>query len=105
MNSLPSYLKNLLLLLVVLALVNVGCVSSPPCTASGGHGDLSVAVDGGGAVDRGHGHQRVSGEGKVAAWVLVGLLLALVVTIDLLILPATHHDPFPCCRAVVSICH
>lgn len=53
----------------------------------------------------GGGHQKVGSRGEVAKWVLIGSLLAFVVFVDVLILPATYHDPFPCCRAVVVACN
>ena len=50
------------------------------------------------------GYAKVSSKGEIARWILIGTIITAVVFVDLLILPATYHDPFPCCRAVIS-CH
>ncbi len=96
----PGFLRNLLLIVLVCALVfNVGCASSlTPCTDSGG-----ACVSDTGGPDGGLAH--VSDGGKIAVYALVGLLITFSFALDLLILAATHDSPFPCCRAVVSICH
>lgn len=99
-----AWLKQLVSLLLVLCLFTSGCAATRGhALASAGDGDLETLTVAGadhGPQPIGHRHA-----GKAATWVAVGFLLALVVTVDLLILPFTHHDPFPCCRGVLHICH
>jgi hypothetical protein len=97
-------IKVLFALLLMFALVFQGCAAHAPRPASGPDAGGLVKAD---AQDApGDGLQQTSSGGeKVAAFFLVGLLLVTVVTIDLLLLPATYHDPFPCCRSVITICN
>lgn len=76
-----------------------------------GCASLSSSFGGGGATSHASADatpgtkHTVSSKGEVAKWIFIGTLLAAVVLIDVLILPATYHDPFPCCRAIVVSCH
>ncbi|MGE0711712.1 MAG: hypothetical protein AB7N76_26705 [Planctomycetota bacterium] len=91
------------LLLAVVLFCSAGCATAHgPLGAVQSDGTYVTAHDGG----QQPAHLERTGHhgGKVAAWVFVGMLLAAVVVVDLVILPATHHDPFPCCRAVIHIC-
>jgi len=88
----------LLALLIVTTVFNVGCVSSLTPTADGG---AAVAIA---DAPAGGGLQQVSDGGKIAAYALVGLAITFCFALDLLILAATHRDPFPCSRAVISCC-
>ena len=79
----------------------------PGCAALSGPQSLSRTELSAGATPgvSGSGHQKVGSKGEVAKWIFIGSLLALVVFVDVLILPATYHDPFPCCRAIVVSCN
>ncbi|MBL4849158.1 MAG: hypothetical protein JKY65_26840 [Planctomycetes bacterium] len=84
--------------LAVLLTLGPGCAG-----LSGPQRGVQAEISAEGGVTPTNGYRKVSGGGEVARWFLIGSLLAAVVFIDLLILPATYNDPFPCCRAVVSI--
>lgn len=78
----------------------------PGCAALGGPQSPGGVQQTASAGSSAGGHQKVRNSGgEVAKWVLIGSLLAAVVFIDLIILPATYHDPFPCCRAIVVSCN
>lgn len=102
----PRPIQLLFALLLVFVLFCQGCAShlARPALA-GGEAALATADHGHDHAQHPHDLQQTSDGGKIAAWFAVGLLLVAVVTIDLLLLPATIHDPFPCCRGVLSICH
>ena len=97
-----AWLQQLVSLLLVLCLFTSGCAATrgPELSSDGDPGTFAVADSDHGPQPIGHRHA-----GKAATWVAVGFLLALVVTVDLLILPFTHNEPFPCCRGVLHICH
>lgn len=99
----PGFLRNIILIVLACTLVfNVGCVSSLSHAGGCDSGAVTLADSG----DTGGGLQQVShGGGKVAVYVLAGFLITLAVAVDLLILVATHDDPFPCCRAAIHLCH
>jgi hypothetical protein len=105
----PDLIRSLFALALVVALaVAPGCASAPYGGFSGGDGVSTLSGDHVGHAHAGgaHGLQKTgSGEAKIAAYIFVGMLIAAVVTIDLLLLPFTTHDPFPCCRGVITICH
>ena len=44
-------------------------------------------------------------EYRTAAWIIFGVVVALVVIVDIFLLPAYHssNDSFPCCRAVYVV--
>lgn len=44
-------------------------------------------------------------EYRTAAWIIFGVIVALVVIVDIFLLPAYHrsHNSFPCCRAVYVV--
>lgn len=97
-----TWLKQLLALLLVLSVFLSGCATTRgPATCAGGDDHTTLSAADGAA---GHGLQPVRHR-HGATWIAVGFLIALVVTIDLLILPFTHEDPFPCCRGVLHVCH
>jgi hypothetical protein len=109
--SLVVWQRHLTSLLLALSLLITGCAATgPPAPAdAGAPGDPCACADGAGLATSDGGAERglrPARHGKAAAWVAAGFLLAAVVTIDLLILPFTvHHHPFPCCRAVLHLCH
>lgn len=94
----PSTLRVLICAFLALLLTfGPGCSSL--AQGSFGSGVSQTSADAGPGAK-----QSVSSKGEVAKWIFIGTLLAAVVFIDVLILPATYHDPFPCCRAVIR-CH
>ena len=101
----PKPLQSLLASLLVFVMFAQGCVAPAgraACPAPGG--DLVAA--GQGDPDCAHGpEQGLQQTGDEAAlYLVVGVLLVAALTIDLLLLPFTGSDPFPCCRAAASIC-
>ena len=102
--TLPSPWRLFAALLLSLCVFNAGCASSRLAPAAGGAEGVVTC-----STDHDHGAEGALAEArggeKIAGWVLVGLLIGFVVTIDLMLLPWTSHDPFPCCRAVVQLCH
>jgi hypothetical protein len=102
-SFMPSFAKNALLLLLALSLVfNVGC-GAPGYANLGGGDEVVCASDSG---DAGDGVRQIRhGGGELAVYAFVGLLIVTVFTLDLLLLPFTKHDPFPCCRGVLSLCN
>lgn len=100
----PSPWKLIVALLLSLTVFSAGCASTRLTPAAGGaEGVVTCSTDHDHGGERGLAETR--GGEKVAGWILVGVLISFVVAIDLLLLPATHHDPFPCCRAVIQLCH
>lgn len=76
----------------------------PGCMAMRGPQRLGQTELSAGATP-GSGHKKVGSEAEIAKWVLIGTLITFVVFVDVVILPATYHDPFPCCRAIVVACN
>ena len=105
MPSLLSFLRLPLILLLVAALMCVGCVTPTTYSAQIDADAALTTADVGADAELGQGLQTTGhGEAALAFWILAGMMIAAVVTIDLLLLPFTYHDPFPCCRGVVTIC-
>lgn len=100
-------MRSIMILLLIVSILNVGCASRATyATGQGPDGITTVSAGGAHLGVDAHGHYRqVHGGGDWPVWVAAGFLLATVVTIDLLILPFTTHDPFPCCRGVLELCH
>lgn len=102
-----SIFKTLFIVALILALIGTGC-ATPATYSASGDASLQTATAGGQsqlALCKGHPakHQKVGD--KTALYVLAGFLIATVVVIDLLILPFTYSDPFPCARGVIHLCH
>lgn len=99
---LPRALLSLLLTLLVLA---SGCAMPPRAPVDpGGAATCGLHPDDG--APHGEAGLQPVRHHRAAKYALAGFLIALVVTIDLLILPFTvHHHPFPCCRAALRMCH
>lgn len=102
-------MRSLFIVVLIFALLNVGC-ATPASYATAGGGDSAVSLASGGShigVDGSQhaNHRQVRGGDRWPLWVAAGILITAVVVLDLLILPATYHDPFPCSRGVISWCH
>ena len=101
-KSFKSPLRRLFcLLLSFVMFVSTGCAAArgPRMSAEGD----AIALSAHGKAGKG---LKTTGraEARAAAWIFVGIVITAVVVVDLLILPATYEDPFPCCRAVVTVC-
>jgi hypothetical protein len=94
--------KVLLVVLTVAMTVNVGC-ASVPAFGSGGGSELTAHADcdGHDPAEAEHVHRRAR---KYALYPLVGALVVTVAIVDLMLLPFTYRDPFPCCRGVLRLC-
>jgi uncharacterized protein YceK len=92
----PNRTRILALLLAVFMFFTSGCATAYT-TAS--HDGTAVSQH-----HAGDSYQTV-GHGEAVAWIAVGFLVAAVVFVDLILLPVTYEDPFPCCREVVTLCH
>jgi hypothetical protein len=81
-------------------LFSVGCA-----TGSYGHVDAELVSAQAGTHLQAGLQQTGSGEAKAILYCVVGILLVAALVIDIIALPGTCHDPFPCCRGIISICH